>query len=114
MRSLPLTEATTSAEGERWHPVTAASEAPVRRTKKATRKRNKTNDSTCNLVTPVGPDKAPAIKDKSIERFCNSIVGTYLTGPGGGKGGACAGGVAGGGCMPLERRARSIAIQTCS
>jgi hypothetical protein len=66
--SLPLTVATTSPEGERWHPETATRSDDPRRIGTAVRRNMRYSGISCNLITPAGPMRTLVLKDKSINR----------------------------------------------
>src|SRR5208282_3398188 len=95
--SLPFTVATTSGAGGRWQPATAAKMVPLHRMRTARRQLNGKKDSTCNLVSPNGVEKAPTFKDKSTSRCGDSGAKVYLPPPAGcgGLAGAAAAGAGG-------------------
>ena len=67
--------------GARWHPATVASAVAARRMRTAEREGIRWFDWTCNLVSPVGPTAAPALKgtafkDKLGNRLSDSMGGT--------------------------------------
>jgi hypothetical protein len=66
---LPLTVATTSAEGERWHPAATTKRDEPSRIGTTERWNMRFNLIACNLVTPMGFIRTPAIKDKSTARL---------------------------------------------
>jgi hypothetical protein len=60
---LPFTVATTSAEGERWHPDKMQNEAPPIKRRAGTTKRARKNDATCKRISPPGCGKTPGIQE---------------------------------------------------